>query len=341
MKRRGWTLLVGGVMVIVLTWLTLSVRVPYVLLGPGPTVDTLGEADRKPVIQVDGAPQYTSQGQLRLVTVGVTKDISLPEAVWFWMNDDYAVVPRELIFPPDKTDQQVDEDNTKDFKESQSTAETAALRALGFAVQVKVKEIEKGKPADGKLQAGDQVTTVDGQQVTSATQLRELITAKAPGGTVTLGYVRDGKPATVAVTTAKNPQGGKAYVGITSEESQPHPFTLKIDLDNIGGPSAGLMFALGIIDKLKPEDLTGGAVIAGTGTIDGDGNVGPIGGVPQKLVAAREAHAKAFLTPADNCAEALANAQPGLKLAKVKTLDEALKALDDLKAGREPALCSK
>jgi PDZ domain-containing protein len=101
------------------------------------------------------------------------------------------------------------------------------------------------------------------------------------------------------------------------------------------------MFTLGIIDKIKPDDLTGGKVIAGTGTIDNEGNVGPIGGIPQKLVAAKRDGAKVFLTPDRNCAEAVQNAVPGLPLAKVATLDDALKALEDVRANRQPTLCAR
>jgi PDZ domain-containing protein len=195
-------------------------------------------------------------------------------------------------------------------------------------------------PAHGKLAKDDEITSVDGQPVTSTQKLQELIRAKPAGTTLTIGYTRSGQAATVPITTAKA-SDGSPRIGIQAENKQPHPsFTVKIDLDKIGGPSAGLMFSLGIIDKLDPTDLTGGKIVAGTGTIDDEGRVGPIGGIPQKLIAARDAKATIFLTPGDNCAEAVANAQPGLKLVKVTSLDDALAALAALREGNEPTLCS-
>ncbi|MBO0885252.1 MAG: hypothetical protein J2P17_33970, partial [Mycobacterium sp.] len=132
---------------------------------------------------------------------------------------------------------------------------------------------------------------------------------------------------------------GSPRIGIELDQRQPNPYKITIALNDVGGPSAGLMFSLGIIDKVKPEDLTGGKHIAGTGTIDDDGHVGPIGGIAQKLRAAKRDTATIFLVPADNCAEAVANAVPGLELVKVGTLGEALAALQKLRSGGTPTLC--
>jgi len=340
MRRRGATVLVGAALLVLLLWQSMVVRVPYVELGPGPTVDTLGTADGHPVIQVTGATTSNSGGQLRLVTVSVRSDLTLFDAMRGWLESDYAVVPRELIYPPDKTEQQVDQENAQDFKQSQTSAETAALRKLGYPVHVTVKDITKGAPADGQLQSGDVVEAVDGTPVTSAERLTELIRAKPAGTPRTVGITRAGATRTLTFAAAKA-DDGTPRIGITVEQNQPHPFTLKIDLDRIGGPSAGLMFALGIVDKLDPTDLTGGMVVAGTGEIDDEGRVGPIGGIAQKLVAAKAARARAFLTPAANCAEALGAAQPGLPLVKVSTLDDALAGLQALRDHRQPTLCTR
>jgi PDZ domain-containing protein len=244
-----------------------------------------------------------------------------------------------LVYPPNQTEQQVDQQNAQEFKDSQSSAETAALVALGYPVQVTVSNVTAGTPADGILKVGDVVTSVDGTKVTTATKLTELIRAKPAGTPRTFGYTRAGVAATVTITPRA--EDGTPRIGVKVEHKQPHPFQLKIDLDRIGGPSAGLMFTLGIIDKIKPDDLTGGVVIAGTGTIDDDGNVGPIGGIPQKLVAAKRDGAKVFLTPATNCAEAMTNAVPGLPLARVATVDDALSALRAVREHRQPALCTR
>jgi len=339
MRRRGATVLLAGVVLALLLWQAFfAVSVPYVALGPGPTVNTLGQSDKHDVISVTGVPSTPSKGQLRLVTVSVTTNLTLFDAVRGWLQHDYAVVPRELIYPPNQTQQQTDQENTQEFKDSQTSAETAALTELGYPIQVTVKTVSAA-PAKGVLKVGDVITSVDGTNVTSTTSLTSLIRKKKAGVARTFGYRRNGVDATVSLTPRE--QDGVPRIGVTVEQKQPHPFQLKIDLDQIGGPSAGLMFTLGIIDKVKSEDLTGGVIIAGTGTIDDDGNVGAIGGIPQKLVAAKRDGAKVFLTPAANCAEAAANSVPGLPLAKVATVDDALKALAAVRAHRQPVLCGR
>ncbi|BCJ66501.1 YlbL family protein [Polymorphospora rubra] len=338
MRRRGVTVLIGALFTALLSIGVLAAPIPYVVLGPGPTVDTLGTEDDKEVIQISGTQTSSSEGQLRLTTVGVQPDVKLLAAIMGWFSDDEAVVPRELIYPPNETREQVDQRNAEDFAASQTSAETAALRKLGYPVQVVVKVVTAGGPAEGALQVGDVITSVDGQPVTTATGLTELIRAEPAGSTLTIGYTRGGAPATVPLTTRAE-SGQPPRIGVEIGQEQPHPFELKIDLDEIGGPSAGLMFALGIIDKIDPEDLTGGRIIAGTGTIDDEGNVGAIGGIPQKLVGAKAAGASVFLVPADNCEEAVRNAQPDLPLLKVGNLDEALAALEAVRAGREAPRC--
>ncbi|HEX5598014.1 MAG TPA: PDZ domain-containing protein [Micromonosporaceae bacterium] len=337
MKRRGVTVLLGALITALLSIGVLSAPVPYVVLGPGPTVDTLGTAEDKEVIQISGTEVSASAGQLRLTTVGVQPDVKLLAAIVGWFSGEQAVVPYELIYPPGQTEQQVEERNAEDFRDSQTSAETAALRQLGYPVQVTVRKVVPGGPSANTLEVGDVITSIDGQPVTTAKKLIELIQAQASGAELTVGYTRDGTPATAKITLVE--EGGKPRIGVEVEQEQPHPFELKIDLDKIGGPSAGLMFALGIIDKVTPEDLTGGKIIAGTGTIDADGNVGPIGGIPQKLVGAKEAGAQVFLVPADNCAEAVRNAQPGLPLLKATNLSQVLDSLETLRNGGQPPLC--
>jgi PDZ domain-containing protein len=338
MKRRGITVLLGALVTALLSIGVLAAPVPYVVLGPGPTVNTLGTENGKDVIQVSGRATSTSAGQLRLVTVGVQPDVKLPAAIAGWLSPDEAVVPRELIYPPGQSVQQVEQRNAQDFATSQTSAETAALRVLGYPVQVVVKTVTPGGPSAGVLQVGDVITSVNGQPVPAAQTLTQLIQAKPAGTALAIGYTRGGTPATATITSRAQ-AGGPPRIGVEIAQQQPHPFTVKIDLNNIGGPSAGLMFTLGIIDKLKPEDLTGGKIIAGTGTIDDLGNVGPIGGIPQKLVGAKAAGAQDFLVPAANCAEAVRNRQPNLPLIKIGTLDDALAALATLRAGGQPPLC--
>jgi PDZ domain-containing protein len=338
MKRRGWTVLLGAVLVGLLVFLIGRAPVRYVILGPGPTFNTLGQYDGKPVIQITGKPATTSAGQLRMVTVNVTDDISLLSAVKSWFDPEEKVVPRELIYPPDQSNEQVEEENKEAFQESQSSAETSALRELGYPVIVTIKEVVAGGPAAGKLAVGDVVTTIDGQAVTSTQKLQDLVRAKPAGTTLAVGRQRGGATETVQITT-KATDGNTPRIGVSAENTQPHPFEITYHLENVGGPSAGLMFALGTIDSLESADLTGGKVIAGTGTIDDEGNVGEIGGIAQKLIGAHDDKATFFLTPADNCAEAKAHAVPGLSLVKVDTLDTALDALTSIRAGNPVPSC--
>jgi Lon-like protease len=340
MRRRGATVSVGLVLLILLLWQASATPVPYVELDPGPTVDTLGQSGGKPVITITGASTSTSAGQLRITTILVRSNLTLVEAIRGWVLNDYAVVPRELVYPPNKTEQQVENENSQQFKQSQSSAETAAKRKLGYPVQVTVTEVTKGFPADGKLQPGDVITSVDGTSVTSTQKLSALVRAKPVGTERQIAYTRAGATASVPVITARG-EDGNPRLGVVVDQKQPTPFQISFDIDRIGGPSAGLMFSLGIIDKLDPADLTGGIRIAGTGAIDDEGNVGPIGGVSQKLVAARRDGAAVFLTPAANCAEAANHAAPGLTLVRVGTLDEALDALKALREKRTPALCTR
>ncbi|WP_433344556.1 YlbL family protein [Micromonospora sp. CA-111912] len=337
MRRRGVTVLLGALLTTLLSFGVLNAPIPYVVLGPGPTVNTLGTSDGKEVIQVSGRATSTSAGQLRLTTVGVQPTVRLRSALSGWFSSDEAVVPRELVYPPGESQQEVEQRNEEDFRNSQTSAETAALRELGYPVQVQVKTVTAGGPSAGALRVGDVVTSVDGTPVTSAGRLTELIRAKSAGTVLTIGYTRDGAAATAQVTSRE--QDGRPRIGVEIDQQQPHPFTLSIDLNDIGGPSAGLMFALGIVDKLEPADLTGGKIIAGTGTIDDEGRVGPIGGIAQKLVGAKQAGAKVFLVPEANCAEAVRNPQPGLPLLKVGTIDDALTALAALREGGEPTRC--
>jgi PDZ domain-containing protein len=341
MMRRGWTVLTGAVLLLALAFGLTTMPVPYVALGPGPTVNTLGSSDGKPIIQITGHDSSTSKGHLNLTTVSVGDGLDLGTAVRLWIDDSVAVVPREFVYPPDRSAKQTDAQNAADFRQSQTSAETVALRELGYPVLVRVTELASGSASEGRLAAGDVLTAVDGQKVTSRQRLLELVRAKGAGETLTIGYRRDGKDGATEIVAGKaTDDPRRAALGVSVSQEQPHPFSISIALDKIGGPSAGLMFALGIIDKIEPEDLTGGMFVAGTGTIDDEGTVGPIGGIQQKLVAARRAGATVFLTPAGNCAEAAAAIPAGLRLVKVERLEQALTALEQLRTEKgSPAGC--
>jgi PDZ domain-containing protein len=317
------------------------VKVPYVALGPGPTYDTLGSVGSTPVVDVAGTTTYPTTGQLRMTTVSVTDDITLFGALGLWASGRFGLAPREEFFPPSKPQQQVQQENVKQFQDSQTSAEVAALRYLGYPMKVLVGDVVSGSPADGTIQPGDRLLVVNGQQVTSADQVRGALANTKPGQQVAVQFQHAGAPERTATFTLANrsdrPQG---FLGIGAIERPDVPFQVKISLsENVGGPSAGLMFALAIVDKLTPNGLDAGASVAGTGDIDDKGAVRPIGGIPFKMAAAKDAGATIFLVPSDNCAEAKQRAPQGLRLVKVGSVDEAAHALQALHAGKDVPSC--
>ena len=342
MSRRALTLLLATALALGLALAAGFTTVPYVALGPGPAYDTLGAVDGTTVITITGRQTYPTDGHLDLTTVGVTDHLTLAEALQGWLSSSTEVLPREEVFPPDQTTQQSDRENAQQMVQSQDNATTAALRYLGLpsTTSVSVAAVAKGAPADGRLRVGDVLVSVDGTPVTGSAQLRALISRRSPGASVTVGYRRTGTAGSVVLTTSSS--GGaapRAVVGITPDERSSFGVKVAISLRDVGGPSAGLMFTLGILDKLGKESLTGGRSIAGTGEISPDGTVGPIGGIAEKLIGARRRGATAFLVPDANCAEATVGPPAGLRLIRVQTLKDALAQLATLRAGGDPARC--
>jgi PDZ domain-containing protein len=341
-SRRALTTILATVLAVGLAAGAAWQRVPYVVLSPGPAFNTLGTVGTTEVLSITGGKTYPTDGALDATTVSVTDRVSLFEALQGWLSGDDAVVPRELIYPPQQTQQQTDQQNAEDMRQSQDDAIVAAMKVLGIpgTIQVSVGAITAKGPSDGRLHVGDVLTTVDGQIVKDVTSLRRLISARKPGARVVIGYTRNGKPGKATlVTTATTDTAHRAVVGIQASTTSHFPVAVDIKLRDVGGPSAGLMFALGILDKLQPGSLTGGRVVAGTGEIDPQGKVGAIGGIAQKMRGALHAHATAFLVPAANCAEARATRPAGLTLVRVSTLQDALTGLRDLREGRTPRSC--
>jgi Lon-like protease len=315
--------------------------VPYVLLTPGPTTNTLGEVDGEELIVIEGRRTYPTGGRLDLTTVkvrgGPDRTLDLASALRGWVDPTMAVVPVEQVYPRGESQDEIRQRNVEEMNLSQVNAAAAALQALDIPVTevVVVQAILEGSPARGVLQAADVVTAVDGRPVTTPEQVRDAVRAREPGAQVTITVERDGRTRTETLTTRESPeQPGQAVVGFVPDVSFEFPFDVTFSLEDVGGPSAGMMFALGIIDKLTPGQATGGAYVAGTGTITPDGTVGGIGGIQQKLVAARERDVDLFLAPEANCRQVAAATPEGLRVAKVATLDEAVAALEALRAGR-------
>jgi PDZ domain-containing protein len=339
-SRRIAVLTTGAVLLLVLGVLGTTLPVPYVAQVPGPTYNTLGDIDGEPIITVEGRQPNHVDGNLNLTTVGVSRGgLSLVQAVRGWLDDEVAVVPEDVVYPPDQTEEQTRQANRNAFLTSEQAAESAALGHLGYPDKVVVKGFADGSPSEGQLEEGDVVDTIDGHPTPDLDTLDSVLAAIPAGTEVTIDYTRLGKPGSTTVTTKAATDRDGSLLGISVILQPAAPFDVDIQVEDVGGPSAGLMLTLGILDLVGDEDLTDGALIAGTGTIDPEGTVGPIGGITLKMVTAKDIHADLFLVPADNCAEAKRVADPGFPLARVATLDDALKALSDFEAGRTPAGC--
>jgi len=342
-SRRTLTLAVAGFLVVLLSAIAALLPVPYVALEAGPVTDTLGSVGKTQLIRIDGRETYPVSGNLDLTTVhvlgGPGSQLGLVTALRGWLDDGIAIVPEDTVYPPGETAEEAEKESAAEMRDSQENATTAALRELGIPVEITsfVQDVPEGSPSSGKLETGDELVAIDGTPVAGGTQLRELITAHDPGDEVRVTVRRDGEERTETVTTERA-EDGRAIVGITTRDEADYPFTVDISLEDVGGPSAGLMFALGIVDKLTPGSLTDGAHIAGTGTIDDTGHVGAIGGITQKMLGAERAGATVFLAPAGNCDEAKETVPDGLRLVKARTLSSAVSSLEQLAEGRTQGL---
>ncbi len=340
MSRRVLVLAVAGFLTVLLAATAALLPVPYVALQPGPTTNTLGKVGDTELIRIEGRRTYPDRGHLDLVTVSVLggprQRLDLVTALKGWLDDSVAVVPETTVYPDGESAEEAEQQSAAEMSDSQENATTAALRELGIPVvsKVIVDALSPGSPSKGKLEKGDQLVSVNGKQVQGGASLRDAVTGLEPGDEVRLVVLRDGKQVRSTVTTVAAPDNGRAIIGVTTRDRAEYPFSVQISLKDVGGPSAGLMFALGIVDKLTPGSLTGGAFIAGTGTIDDAGHVGAIGGIQQKMIGARRKGATVFLSPASNCAQARKSVPDGLRLVKVRRLSEAVDALEDLRAGR-------
>jgi Lon-like protease len=344
MSRRSLTLVIAGLATVIAIVVAVFVPVPYVILGAGPTLNTLGsDSSGQQLIVISGHRTYPTTGHLNMVTIsymgGPGVNLNIFQAVRAWLNPDEAVVPESELFPPGQSAEQTQAQDTQEMSSSQELATAAALSTLHipFQTQVAVVSTVAGYPASTVLKAGDVIEAVDGKPVTGESSLSSLITAHPAGTMLTLTVLRSGKTLSLPVTTKES--GGTPIIGVQVQEQYQFPFKVTINVGAIGGPSAGMMFALGIIDKITPMNLTGGKFIAGTGEITASGQVQPIGGIQQKMVGARDAGATVFLTPAGNCSDTVGAVPAGLRLVKVSTLDQAISDLEAIKAGKAVPSC--
>ncbi|TPW73162.1 PDZ domain-containing protein [Schumannella sp. 10F1B-5-1] len=340
----GWVLLIVGVIGTLVVGMTPA---PYVIERPGPVYDTLGsqkvDGKQTPLISIDGATTYDTDGRLDLLTVNILgsreQQLNWVDVALAWFDPAEAVVPLETIYPEGVSDDEVDEQSRVEMQNSQQEAIAAALRSLDYPVtgSVEIVGTSEGSPAAGKVKDGDVVISADGEQIGDLDALREIIAKHDDGTAVTLVIRRSGVERTVEIVpaAAKAADGSDTVaVGVYTKIDYSFPIDVELKLDKVGGPSAGMMFALGIVDKLTPGAMTGGEHIAGTGTIDADGQVGAIGGIRQKMYGAERAGATWFLAPASNCDEVVGHIPDGLTVYSVKTLQQAETAVEAISSGK-------
>jgi PDZ domain-containing protein len=341
MTRRSASLTLAGILLVATVGLAMLNPVPFVTMSPGPTENTLGSTDGHPIIQISGHKTYPTKGTLDLTTVSVTPpgvNIRLPEAIRAWFDPDRALLPSDVVYPPDESVEDVEQQNVQQMRGSQQTAVAAALTELGIPVgrKVIVSSVTADAPASGKLKAGDVLLRVNDADIKKVEDVRTAMSELSPGDQAAFVVERHGRRLSLVMSTQADPEDSShAIVGIGITEVFELPFDVKVDIGSgIGGPSAGTIFALAIYDKLTPGSLTGGASVAGTGEINPDGTIAAIGGIAQKIVGAENSGATVFLVPAPNCAEALdANvADSSIQLVEVSTLHGAVTALEALAA---------
>ncbi len=345
---RSAALALVAVVVLVATVAILNlVTVPKVIYRPGPAYDALGQVDGTDVISVEGLTTYPTSGTLDFTTITLSGGPRFPVSAWEWLgahfDESSAIADERDVFPEGVKPAEVREQNLELMTNSQQQAAVVALRAIGEDVpeKVKVAQVLVDAPADGVLSVNDHIVAVGDEIIETPDELRDVLQEVAAGDEVEFTIVRDGKEQQLMVPTVEqtdtDPDGtevSRTIIGIYPASDFDLPYDVTVNAGNVGGPSAGLMFTLAIYDNITPGELTGGRDFAGTGTINSQGDVGPIGGVSQKMIGAQDAGADYFLAPADNCPEVLGNIPDGLLVAKVATFDEARDVIEAV--GKDP-----
>jgi len=332
----GLTLLAGAALCAAIV---ATAAAPYAIERPGPVYDVLGDTKiggvAAPMIEIVDAETFATDGVLNMLTINANDPLHLPswlQVVEAYFDPSRAVVPIEALYPPSTGVPNIERQVTQ-MENSKLAAIAAALDHLGYDLvpTMQVVEIESGSPAEGVVDADDIILTANGSPLADVDELREIVAENGTDRPVALVVNRAGSQVELEVTPRLS--DGAARLGVHIASSWDWPIDVRIQLENVGGPSAGMMFALGIIDKLTPGSLTGGEVIAGTGTISATGEVGPIGGIRQKLFGALGAGAPWFLAPATNCDQVVGHVPDGLRVFPVTTLDDAVDVLGIIAEG--------
>ncbi|MFC5728036.1 MULTISPECIES: PDZ domain-containing protein [Nocardioides] len=331
MSQRLIAVCIAGPLVLILGGIVLAVPLPYASYSPGPTFDILGkDADEAELVQVDGHKAYYDEGQLRFTTVVASAHgdkLSLGDALARWVDEDRAVVPYDVVHPPDQSAEDEEAEGAVQMTTSQDVAKAVALEELGYDIPsaVQVALVAPDGPAKGKLLVRDIFEKVDGKTVKTADDVVKAVREHKDGSAVVFTIMREKRELTVRIKPEI--EDGTPRVGVHLGLGYEFPFTINLRVDpTVGGPSAGLMFALAIYDTLTPGSLTGGQTVAGTGELLPDGSVGAIGGIEQKIAGAEEAGAELFLVPEENCAD-VRDIDTDLRLVKASTMHDARVAI--------------
>lgn len=331
---------IAGWLVIGILAIALVIPTHFVVESAGPTLNTLGKVEQTQLVSITGKPTFPTSGELDMTTVyvqgGGQRRLPFLSVVAGWINPSEDIVPEEMVVPRGTTTEQQTEQNTVLMDDSQQLSTAAALHELkipftstlsvaGFATELNSKE----------LKVGDKLQRINGKQITDLEMLKSELQS-AGDQPSSLEILRDEKPRSITVTTTAG-EAGQRQMGILLGNGFDFPVEVKFGLENVGGPSAGMMFALAIVDQLTEGEMTGGKHFAGTGAITSDGKVQPIGGIAQKMIGATQSGAKVFLAPADNCQDVLGRVPDGLAVVKVATLAQARQAVEGIGAGEDPA----
>ena len=316
-KTVSFVLVIG--LVVAAGW----VRIPYYALGPGPAREV------EPLILVEGHPTYASSGKMFLTTVSFYQ-VTPFQALIAWVDPNLALVRRDVLYPPGTTQVQEQRQGVSQMDQSKIDATFVVLSLLtdypkDHGVGALLEQVLQGCPADGHLYAGDTITSIDGKKIQSKGDLLDALKSEPPPAPLKFHLSAAGQQQDVTVVRRSCAGSSTPLVGIVAIDQ--FPFSVSISSGNIGGPSAGLMWSLGLYDLLTPGDLTAGRTISGTGTMDMSGKVGPIGGIRDKVVAAEHVGASVFFAPAGNMNELKGIDTGAMTIVPVATFKDALRYL--------------
>lgn len=317
----------------------------FLIQRPGKVFDVMSEIENAPVISSDDVETFDSESRFDVTTVSLLgnreSNPNWVQILLAWIDPNQDVVPVDKIYPANKTTAEVRAESTAQMEISQQDAIAAALVHLGYEVPRKlyINSVIADAPAAGKLVAGDFMVSAGGVAILTFEELREQV-RKTQGEPIVIGVIRDGRALEFEITPGL--RDGDYFIGAMVGYTYEFPVDIDLQLGDVGGPSGGLMFSLGIVDTLTDGSLAGPNHISGTGTITATGAVGPIGGIRLKMIAAKQSGADLFLIPAGNCSEAIDSIPQGLSAVVVRDLAGAILAVENLKRGiaPEPPSCN-